>query len=92
MPTYRVNGMLMHVKLAGPSSKHPKPCCARVPANPGPKTVSMRCCAISTTLCDWPLEGGGTCDAPLCNDHAQEIGPDRHLCPLHAPRQSELRL
>lgn len=42
------------------------------------------------SLCDWPLEGGGTCDAPVCPDHATEVGPDRHLFPLHAPRRDEL--
>lgn len=45
---------------------------------------------ISSLLCDWPLEDGSTCDAPLCNEHALAIGPDRHLCPLHAPRRGEL--
>lgn len=41
-----------------------------------------RCRAISTFACDWPVEDG-TCDAPLCPEHAHAIGPDRHLCPLH---------
>jgi hypothetical protein len=82
MPFYRVNGTVMHVKLAGPKSKHPKPCCARL-------ATGERCCGISSFLCDWPVDGG-TCDAPLCEAHAQAIGPDRHLCPLHAPRCDEL--
>lgn len=38
--------------------------------------------AISSLLCDWPVDGG-TCDAPLCEEHAYEISPDRHLCPRH---------
>lgn len=25
----------------------------------------------------------GTCDAPLCADHATEVGRDRHYCPRH---------
>jgi hypothetical protein len=23
----------------------------------------------------------GTCDEPLCPEHATDAGPDRHLCP-----------
>ncbi len=38
---------------------------------------------MSSILCDWELEDGRTCDAPLCPDHANEIGPDKHLCGLH---------
>jgi hypothetical protein len=40
--------------------------------------------AISGYLCDHELEGGKTCDAPLCDDHAHEVGKDRHYCPRHA--------
>lgn len=46
--------------------------------------ATMRCRGISLYLCDFALESGGTCDAPLCIDHAAEVGPDRHLCPVHA--------
>jgi len=85
MPIYRVNGMLVHMKLGGPKSKWPKPCCARIPAQGRPGT--FQCLAISTIACDWQLEDGGTCDAPLCAEHAHEIGPDLHLCPIHLERQ-----
>lgn len=40
-----------------------------------------------TKLCDYPLRGakaGKTCDAPICDDCATSIGPDRDLCPAHA--------
>lgn len=90
MPFYRVNGLMVHVKLGGKRSKWPAPCCARVPSSGGGKP-EVRCMAISSLLCDWPLEGGRTCDAPLCDEHALAIGPDRHLCPLHAQRRGELR-
>ena len=30
-------------------------------------------------LCDYPLAGQKTCDAPLCRDCAVEVGPDRHF-------------
>jgi len=33
--------------------------------------------------CDWKLPGGKTCDRWICNDHAQEVAPDKHLCPEH---------
>ena len=41
------------------------------------------CRGLSELACDYPLSDGSTCDAPLCRDCAKEIGPDRHLCPLH---------
>lgn len=87
MPYYRVNGTLMHLKLAGPKSKHPKPCCARIPEKNFPGT--LQCMAISTLLCDWPLEGGGTCDAPLCAEHGTEVGPDKHYCQIHAKQSNK---
>lgn len=88
MPYYRMNGVLVHMKLGGPKHRHPKPCVALIPdprveirQGQRPK---VRCLAVSTHLCDWPMPDGGTCDAPLCPDHAHEVGPDRHLCPIHA--------
>jgi hypothetical protein len=35
--------------------------------------------------CDWKVRErkSGTCDAPICSKHAQQVGPDKHLCPLH---------
>lgn len=88
MPYYRVNGMLVHMKLAGPpKSKHTQPCCARIPAKDAPGTV--RCMAFSTLLCDWPLEGGSTCSAPLCAEHGTEVGPDKHYCPIHAKQSNK---
>lgn len=80
MPTYRVNGMMVHIKMAK-SKKHPPPapCCARIELD----GRLQRCLAMSSILCDFPLEGGGTCDAPLCPDCATEVGPDRHYCQIH---------
>lgn len=87
MPFYRVNGMAVHIKLSGKGAKNPPaPCCARVPSTEGGKP-EVRCCGISTYLCDWKLPDGTTCDAPLCTDHAHAIGPDRHLCPIHRAQQ-----
>lgn len=86
MPFYVVNGCTVHVKLSGKARRNPpKPCVARVEREGRP----ARCCGISTILCDWPLEAGGTCDAPLCPEHAVEVGRDRHYCPAHAALHRE---
>lgn len=44
-----------------------------------------RCRGISTLACDYPVEGG-TCSAPLCAQCAKQVGPDLHLCPIHAKK------
>lgn len=80
MPFYRIGGSMAHLKLSGKGSKNPPaPCCAPMLLD----GKRVRCCAVSTLLCDWPLEGGGTCDAPLCPEHGTEVAPDKHLCPRH---------
>ena len=35
--------------------------------------------------CDWKVKDrkSGTCDLPICSKHALQVGPDKHLCPLH---------
>lgn len=38
--------------------------------------------------CDAPV-GSGTCDKHLCAAHADEVGPDRHYCPMHAKAARE---
>jgi hypothetical protein len=79
MPWYRMHGMMVHMR----GTKLPAACVARTtPANP--IVPSQRCLAPSSYLCDHQLENGKTCDAPICSEHAQQIGPDRHLCPRHA--------
>lgn len=79
MPTYRMHGALVHIKMTSTRKRPaPLPCVARIELD----GRGTRCMAISSILCDWPVEGG-TCDAPLCEDHAHEVGPDRHLCGLH---------
>lgn len=44
------------------------------------------CICVSEFLCDFP-DGQGTCDLPMCKDHAiKQGGPgsDLHYCPAHA--------
>lgn len=80
MPWYIVDGQPVHLNIgrrAGPAQ-----CVARVERNGRP----AKCCGVSGALCDWPVEGG-TCDAPLCAEHAAVVGRNRHLCPLHLARR-----
>ncbi len=38
-------------------------------------------------LCDGPASPPKrTCDAPLCETHRTNTGPERDLCPDHAPK------
>ena len=44
------------------------------------------CHRTSTKLCDYPVAGektGTTCDAPMCDRHATNVGPNRDYCPPH---------
>jgi hypothetical protein len=41
------------------------------------------CARPAVLLCDWKLPSGKTCDRSICNDHAQEVAPEKHLCPAH---------
>ena len=45
----------------------------------------VACGRAADLLCDWKVKDkkSGTCDAPICPKHAQQVGPDKHLCPLH---------
>jgi len=82
MPFYVVNGMVMHLNLG--RRKGPAPCVAKV--WPGADPPRAHCCGISAFLCDWPMGDGLTCDAPLCDAHAREVGRNRHFCPDHHAR------
>lgn len=60
-------------------SNLPRPC-----AWPDFKNPRERCCRWATTLCDFPVGEGKTCDRPMCKRHATSVGPDRDYCPAHA--------
>jgi hypothetical protein len=49
------------------------------------------CGRPSQFLCDWKVPGrkSGTCDKPICAQHALNVAPDRDLCPEHQ-REFEL--
>jgi hypothetical protein len=84
MPWFNIGGTLVHVK----SAKRSLPKC-RCELGPG----AGLCGAMAPLLCDYPV-GKRTCDAPLCESHATQVGPDRHYCPRHAagepPPQADL--
>ena len=42
------------------------------------------CAGVGDYLCDYPVGENKTCDAPLCETHAKEIGENLHYCPAHA--------
>ncbi|ODU36654.1 MAG: hypothetical protein ABT03_15540 [Comamonas sp. SCN 67-35] len=73
MPFYRLKTGIVHVK----GTRLPRPCAAHVLID----GHEQLCAAWSTYLCDGPAQGRDTCDMPLCEAHAREIGPNRHLCP-----------
>lgn len=79
MPFYRIGNAMVHIKLGGKKKRPLAACVARIQI----EKRECRCMAISTIQCDWENEDGHTCDAPLCADHAHEIGPDKHLCDMH---------
>jgi hypothetical protein len=40
-----------------------------------------------TSLCDYPLANGKTCDRPMCNSCKTRIGPDLDVCQEHNNHQ-----
>lgn len=80
MPIYFVHGGWMHMKISGKAAPQ---CVARVERG-GRET---KCCGISGFACDWPV-GDSTCSAPLCADHAHQVGRNEHYCPRHFAEHS----
>lgn len=77
MPFYRLKTGIVHVK----GTRLPAPCCVRFSWPISGK--EQGCMAPSAYLCDGANSANrsGTCDAPLCEVHAREVGKNRHLCP-----------
>lgn len=92
MPWYRFPGGVMgHINMGhGKRAKNaPAPCpffrWARRPVDfEGIVTerVLVRCMCITSYLCDWP-----GCNAPFCEDHRLNLGPDLDVCPTHNHRR-----
>lgn len=82
MPWYRVDGVANLVHLRG--TKLP-PACRQ-------DDGCQRCMRTAGYLCDFPI-GPGTCDAPICERHAIDVGfgPEIHYCPRHARETREAR-
>lgn len=41
------------------------------------------CGKPSTSLCDYPIRDGKTCDKPMCNYCKTNVGPDLDVCREH---------
>ena len=76
MPWYRINGMPVHMR----GTKLPPACTAQVGIS-ALHAEATYCPLMSAYLCDGPGEAGRTCDKPLCEAHATQIGKNKHLCP-----------
>ena len=75
MPVYRLALGMVHMR----GTRLPAPCAAHILLN----GQDVPCLAMSAYLCDG-LDASNrshTCDAPLCEAHARQIGPNKHLCP-----------
>lgn len=87
MPFYKVPGFgVVHMKIAG-HHRPPAPCSATVGISVR-QAEPERCGQCSEFLCDWPTGARKTCSAPLCEAHANQVGPDRHYCPDHFANHS----
>lgn len=65
-------------------------CVARIRVGKAGLDAAFQCqtCLVpSAFLCDWPVTAAsgkkGTCDAPLCNAHSGQVGPNKNYCPAH---------
>jgi len=78
MPWYRgPNGLPMHLHFGSAANRSaPHGCQAKRPRGDW-------CGMFPACRCDWKTGGGKTCSVWLCADHAQEVAPDKHLCPAH---------
>lgn len=76
MPLYRLKNFPSPIHMKG--AKLPAPCAAHILVD----RKDEPCMVWSEFLCDGPAAGRrGTCDRPLCEAHATQVGPNSHLCP-----------
>lgn len=41
------------------------------------------CSGVGDYLCDYPVGDDKTCDRPMCDRHAREVGQNMHYCVTH---------
>lgn len=49
----------------------------------GKRKLCQYCGRPMTSMCDYPLPNGKTCDAPLCDKHKTTVGHDLDVCREH---------
>lgn len=77
MPWYRMpDGTPVHLNL-GRGNRSAPPACRVL------RLDGSVCGWLSGYQCDWKIGVGKTCDRWICEAHAQQVGPDKHLCPEH---------
>ena len=59
---------------------------------PAPNCSAPNCTKPSTIECDWPAAEGKTCDKPVCGDHAEQVGPNKHWCRDHSIEHAKSQL
>lgn len=82
MPFYKINGMQVHMR----GTKLPPACRARVRVGKAGLDAAFECVlclAPSSFLCDFPIDNKKSCDMPLCQAHAGQVGPNKNHCPEH---------
>jgi hypothetical protein len=79
MGWYRVNGLMVHMKIGG--KKTPHACQVVITLPDGRKEY---CAQMAPYLCDWPDGGGRTCDRAVCENHRTQAGKNVDYCPEHA--------
>lgn len=78
MPFYRFKFGVIHMK----GRNLPPACREAVGVLTSDGQPMQICGAMSEFLCDGAAAGHrGTCDRPLCEAHATQVGPNSHLCP-----------
>jgi len=70
VPFYRMAGQIVHLNMG--NRKAPRPCGCEVELD----GKRQRCLGFPDAYCDWDTGPGETCSAPLCREHAHEVGPN----------------
>jgi hypothetical protein len=85
MPYYRIGGMMAHIRMDRRQAKKAAPPCPfwlYAPGEAGKRGERMRCMQMAHYLCDFP-----GCNAPFCEQHRLNLGPEIDVCPTHNARR-----